>query len=301
MNMKEFSRRILREVEEKVGKAFTVELTENRKNNGAMRTAVSAAEPGGKGGICIYLEGYYEGYKAGEADAGSMAEDIYQKIISHCHDLKHINLDSLRDWKQVEPRIRAKLVNREMNRQALGDMPHRKFLDLAVIYYVEVSGLPGDGTGSILVQDRYMGIWRQDEASLFQAACANMRLAGAAVFEDMAQVLRGMMPEPLPFSEDGDTAVKMYVLTNKEKVFGAAELLDSGTLKEIGCRLGGDYVVLPSSVHECIIIPAEVAASYQELSDIVEGINRDAVIKEERLSDHIYLYEREEGVLRIAA
>ena len=46
MNMKEFSRRILREVEEKVGKAFTVELTENRKNNGAMRTAVSAAEPG---------------------------------------------------------------------------------------------------------------------------------------------------------------------------------------------------------------------------------------------------------------
>lgn len=301
MNMKEFSKEILRKVRAKAGEAYTVELTENRKNNGVMHTAVSAAVSGGRGGTCIYLEGYYERCKAGEVDTGSIAEDIYWQIVNHCSDLKGIGLDELRNWTLAKPRIYAKLVNREMNRQDLGDMPHRKFLDLAVIYYVEVSGLPGGGKGSILVRNRYMEAWGQEEASLFQAACANMRLAGAPVFEDMAQVIRGMMPEPLPFSEVGGTAVKMYVLTNKENVFGATELLDSGTLKEIGGRLGGDYVVFPSSVHECIIVPADGAASYQELSDMVGDINRDAVIMEERLSDHVYLYEREEGVLRIAA
>ena len=59
--------------------------------------------------------------------------------------------------------------------------------------------------------------------------------------------------------------------------------------------------MLPSSVHECIIIPADETISYQKLADMVTEINVNAVSAEECLSDHVYLYERGEGVLKIAA
>ena len=94
---------------------------------------------------------------------------------------------------------------------------------------------------------------------------------------------------------------RTYVLTNPQKVFGAVELLDGSTLKGIGDELGGDFIVLPSSLHESIIIPADGSVSYQELADIVTDINRNMVSIMERLSDHVYLYEREKGVLKIAA
>ena len=95
--------------------------------------------------------------------------------------------------------------------------------------------------------------------------------------------------------------IRSYVLTNPKKVFGAVELLDGNTLKGIGVELGGDFIVLPSSLHESIIIPADGSVSYQELADIVTDINRNVVSIVERLSDHVYLYERKEGALRIAA
>ena len=78
-------------------------------------------------------------------------------------------------------------------------------------------------------------------------------------------------------------------------------LLDGSTLKEIGDKLECDFIVLPSSLHESIIIPADVSAAYQELAEMVTDINRNVVSIEERLSDHVYLYERKEGVLRIVA
>ena len=95
--------------------------------------------------------------------------------------------------------------------------------------------------------------------------------------------------------------IRSYVLTNPKKVFGAVELLDGNTLTEIGDKLGSDYMVLPSSLHESIILPVDGRISYQELADIVTDINRNVVSIVERLSDHVYLYERKEGALRIAA
>lgn len=109
------------------------------------------------------------------------------------------------------------------------------------------------------------------------------------------------MPEEIPDPAVGIPKFRFYVLTNSQKVFGAVELLDGNTLKEIGDELGGDFIVLPSSLHESIIIFADGSASCQELADMVTDINRNVVSIEERLSDHVYLFEREEGVLRIAA
>ena len=205
------------------------------------------------------------------------------------------------DWEAAKGRIRAKLVNREMNRELLKKVPYREFLDLAVIYYVTLDGLSESGTAAFTVSDGNMEVWRKDENALYQMAVSNMRLDGEPVFEDMEEIIRSMIPDAMPDLAVGIPKIRSYVLTNPKKVFGAVELLDGNILTEIGDKLGSDYMVLPSSLHESIILPVDGRISYQELADIVTDINRNVVSIVERLSDHVYLYERKEGALRIAA
>ena len=126
-----------------------------------------------------------------------------------------------------------------MNRELLKRVPYREFLDLAVIYYVTVDGLSEGVNGAFTVSDKNMGVWRKDEKALYQTAVSNMRLDGKSVFEDMDKIIRSIMPEEIPDFAVGIPKFRFYVLTNPQKVFGAVELLDGSTLKEIGDELGG--------------------------------------------------------------
>ena len=301
MRLEEFAEKVLKGVKEKARETLKVRIVSEKKNNGVTLTGITASRPESSGGACIYLENYYEGYCDGRITLDWVAEDVYDKLMEHCNDLDGMDMRVLWDWEAAKPNIRAKLVNREMNREFLKKVPHREFLDLAVIYYVTLDGLSEIGTTAFTVSDKNMEAWKKDENALYQMAVSNMRLDGKPVFEDMKKIIRSMMPEEIPDLAVGIPKFRFYVLTNSQKVFGAVELLDGNTLKEIGDELGDDFIVLPSSLHESIIIPADGSVSYQKLADMVTDINVNVVSTEERLSDHVYLYEREEGVLRIAA
>ena len=301
MRLEEFAEKVLKGVKEKAGETLKVRIVSEKKNNGVTLTGITASRPESSGGACIYLENYYEGYCDGRITLDWVAEDVYDKLMEHCNDLDGMDMRVLWDWEAAKPNIRAKLVNREMNREFLKKVPHREFLDLAVIYYVTLDGLSEIGTTAFTVSDKNMEVWGKDENALYQMAVSNMRLDGKPVFEDMEEIIRSIMPEEIPDFAVGIPKFRSYVLTNPQKVFGAVELLDGITLKKISDELEGDFIVLPSSLHESIIIPADGSVSYQELADTVIEINRNEVSIVERLSDHVYLYEREEGVLRIAA
>lgn len=301
MRLEEFAKEVLKGVEEKAGGSLEVRIVPGAKNNGITLTGITASKHEGKGGVCIYLDNYYEGYCDGRITLGWIAEDVYGKLMEHCNDLDGVDMGVLWDWEAAKGRIRAKLVNREMNRELLKKVPYREFLDLAVIYYVTLDGLSESGTAAFTVSDQNMEVWRKDENALYQMAVSNMRLDVEPVFEDMEEIIRSMIPDAMPDLAVGIPKIRSYVLTNPKKVFGAVELLDGNTLTEIGDKLGSDYMVLPSSLHESIILPVDGRISYQELADIVTDINRNVVSIVERLSDHVYLYERKEGALRIAA
>ena len=301
MRLEKFAEEVLKEVTEKAGDRLSVQTVSANKNNGITLTGITASKHEGKGGACIYLNSYYKGYCDGQITLDWVAEDVYGKLMEHSGDLDSMDMRVLLDWEAAKGRIHAKLINREMNRELLKGVPHRDFLDLAVIYYVTVEGLPEGVNGAFTVSDGNMEIWKKEEDDLYQMAVSNMRLDGKPVFEDMEEILRGMIPVGgCPLTSKA-LKVRLYVLTNREKIFGAAELLDENTLRGIGDKLGCDFIVLPSSLHESIIIPADVSAAYQELAEMVTDINRNVVSVEERLSDHVYLYGRKEGILRIAA
>lgn len=304
MEMEEFAQAVLASVNEKAEGSFCAEITRRMKNNGFRQTGILAATQGSNAGPVIYMDACYERYREGYMGTGEAAEYVYKKIVECMEDLNGIRLPAFQEWESVKGNIRAELVNAGMNREMLMEMPHRLFLDLAVTYYIKIDGLfDGDGGMSFVqISNNYMELWGKDEESLYRTAMENMRLDGKPRLEDMDVLLRDMMLEEtggeLPEIEKGMPS-GMYVLSNQCRHFGAAELLDSGTLEEIGRRLEDDYVVLPSSIHECIILPLNTAPSYEELAGMVRAVNREQVDIQDWLSDHVYRYGRREGKLEI--
>ncbi len=300
MNLEEFSGAVLAAVRYKADGDFNVRIITNTKNNGVKLTGIVSAVPGSKGGPCIYLDSYYEEYRKGRAEIGEVIREVCWQLMEHKDDLRDVNLDSLRWWDAAKTRIYVKLVNREMNSGLLGSVPHRQFLDLVAVYYIKLEGM--DGNPTVLIYNEHMKMWGMDEEGLYRAAMRNMRLEGEALFEDMDILLKHMLPEYAEFlADNGAPPISMYVLSNRSKFFGAAEILDGDTLKSIGNRLGEDFVILPSSVHETIIIPSSGAPAYPELAEQVHEVNEEEVEIGDRLSDHVYLYSRSEGIVKIVA
>ena len=93
----------------------------------------------------------------------------------------------------------------------------------------------------------------------------------------------------------------MYILTNRCKRFGAAEMLDKNTLRMIAGQVGDGFIVLPSSVHEIIVLPPKDGSEYKTLAEMVRDINDTEVDADERLSYHVYVYSRDEEMLKIVA
>jgi hypothetical protein len=83
------------------------------------------------------------------------------------------------------------------------------------------------------------------------------------------------------------------VLSNESKVHGAVAICDTEMLSEIADRYNADLAILPSSIHECIVMPVDVKTNFANLSAMVREVNTTEVSPEEQLSDHAYRFNRD--------
>ena len=104
----------------------------------------------------------------------------------------------------------------------------------------------------------------------------------------------------IPISLD-ESAIPMYIMTNEQEVNGASVLLYDNVLESFALEKKTDFYILPSSIHEVIILlDNEYAKAPEELARMVRETNRIVVDREEILSDHVYYYDREKDEIRIA-
>ena len=92
--------------------------------------------------------------------------------------------------------------------------------------------------------------------------------------------------------EDG---VRMYVLTNKAKINGASAMLYSDKIRELADSLQSDLIILPSSVHEVLLLPDDHKQKYDFYRQMVEEVNTTQVEPEEVLSYSLYRYSRDKA------
>lgn len=106
--------------------------------------------------------------------------------------------------------------------------------------------------------------------------------------QSMSDVLRSMMPPELYDEMPPIEGPQMLVVSSPSRIQGAAAVLDEKTMQEVHERIGGDFVVLPSSIHEVICLPITPDMSPEDLKDMVREVNGTQVAPEERLSDQVF-------------
>ncbi len=287
MNYQEFVGSVTGFLRESLPGGTRLQLIPLEKNNGIIMDGLSVRKEGKRVAPMIYLDSYYREYLDGRSLRG-----ICDQILECCEDSdfeEHFDVDFFREPERVRPTVAYRLINYEKNRELLQEIPHLPFLDLAVVFYSLLTDTPV-GHATVLIRNSHLELWGKNTSWLYEAAKENTekllpkRLVS---MEDMIYELSEGKQEP------EYAGVPMYVLTNSRKSFGAACLLYDGVLGECFRRLEESYYLIPSSVHEVILIPASAVGDSRELCALVQEMNRTQVRSTEVLSDTVYLYSEE--------
>ncbi len=265
-------------------------------NNQLTLDGLTILEPGSNISPTIYLEQYFNQFQNGITLA-----DIQQQILSfyrqHCFT-QNIDTSFFTCLDNVQPQIVYKLIHYQKNTNFLEDLPHFAYLDLAIVFYCLVPNNSGENA-SILIHNSHLGYWDISKDNLLLFAQNNTPKLLPWRFDSLTNLLFPMLSslseeEELKLLQASENEnVPMYVLTNNRCYFGACCILYPDVLKNISETLKDNLFLLPSSIHEFIIIPASFADNPDDLREIVCEVNLTEVATDEILSDSIYYYNRD--------
>ena len=262
------------------------------KNNGVRLSGLSFSRDGYNAAPTIYMENYYVEYMN-----GSDITEIGDRILAlyYENDLAvNFDMSFFDDFDMIKDRLYIKLINREKNIDFLKEAPYEEFLDLAVVAYVRVYDKK-IGNGLIMVRNEHLKLWGKEAKEVLAAARKNTHDHDGFNIRHILDVLKTMgtaMPEVDP------SDFPMYVATNHKMTNGAAVLTMNDKLREYADVIGGDYYVIPSSVHELILIPRERSTSEAgNIDDLIREVNTRHLGPDDVLADHVYLYSSEDEVL----
>ena len=134
--------------------------------------------------------------------------------------------------------------------------------------------------------------WGVTREEVYRQACENTWRLLPVDFRSMGSVMEDAL-----FLPSLDEVLKLYVLTNRWKNYGAAAALYEGQLQAVGEMFGENFYLIPSSVHEMLILPESRVPKREELDEMIQEINEIAVAPEEVLGDRAYYYDRDKGEL----
>ena len=243
----------------------------------------------------LYMENFYDLYKDGMS-VGETADAMLKICVNSLDDVREFEF-APEDWESVRKMIGMKVLGYERNPELLQRVPYIRYEDLAVvfIFVLKEAGITG---GVAVITSELSGLWGISAEELF----AQARQSAPVLLEPVVSNIRNMIgdcPEEVEeIIDDPENAVDMYILTNKSQTYGASSLFYPGLLEKITDYLGGGFYILPSSVHEVILIP-EAAGEPDALRRMVQEVNRCEVPEDMILSDNVYYYDPEEKQFRI--
>jgi len=298
MTFNEYVETVKREVKVYLPKEYkdiNPETNKVSKNNGKELTGLTLR---GTSNICpnIYLDSFYDLYQDGMEieDTLIRISEIFQREINR---MPQFNLEDF-TYNNMKDNLYYTVINAEKNEKLLQEIPHQRREDLAIVYRVHLS-VSDEGTGSILLNNTHLKLWGVDQNEVHSQAVLNMPKILPYAFENMNDIIAEMMGADLEEFEEMAGENMMWVLSNDKRMQGAAYMFDEEVMSSIAEKLGGDFIVLPSSLHEVIILKEEENMDLEHIHGMVSEVNESQVEPDEVLSDAIYRYSSKDNKLSL--
>ena len=298
MEYREFLENVRKEVESRYDSNVSVTLNHVMKNNGTELDGITIMEKDKNIAPTIYINSFYDRYREGVSLKAVVSEII--RIYNQNKNSININADYFENYENVRKTIVYKLVNYQKNKKLLEDVPYKRVLDLAVVFYCLIEQRKGV-SATALIHNEHLRIWNVTEDEIYNDALKNTPVLLAGSIVPMSKIL-SEIAGTAPVDNDEKVCEYtgediLYVLTNSSRVNGAACILYDNLLKKFATVVHSDLYILPSSVHEVIIVPKKNAFDKSELADMVREVNEQGVSQDEILSDNVYEYNRKNGLI----
>lgn len=278
------------------------------KNNGMVLTSLEILDEGEHVTPSIYLERFYDMYRV-EKNIEDIMKEIADFFVQHRADVQ-IDFEALRNFEMTKEHIVFRLVNKEWNEALLENCPYIMWNDLAISFRWLVCQ-DEKGIASAIISNNELESWGIDLEELYLLAMKNTARCFPITLMNMEDIV---MQENYTSKESKDefnrefaqlkeskSYIAMYVLTNEQRVNGATTVLYEGALKAIAEQLQSDFYILPSSIHEVILVEDSCGVSKKMLRDMVLEANYTVVETQERLSDNVYHYSMKDDCTTVVA
>ncbi len=245
----------------------------------------------------MYADDLYDDY----LDSLSISSTLTKiaETIKYGIEVGSVNVEPFTNVKESRDRIVFEVINKKRNKNLLEDLPHREFLDLAIVYRL-IATIENGGITSALVNKGILDLMEITEEELFDLAYENTMNLLPIEIKNMDQVVISMMKRDGSYTEEVEERLnmipesrKLYVVTNKYTFCAANALIYEEIFDDISNKLNSDIYIIPISVNELIVM---VASEENQISEILAMVRQSNSLDEslgEVLSDNVYLYDRD--------
>lgn len=293
MDYRTFVEKMKEQVQEHLGKDYEVQITTNPKLNGTEKTGLSisrAQEPQQVVPV-IYLEECFQRYLQ-EGEFEECVEEICvvykhqkeneEKIMAELESIENMN-----SWEKVQNKVYPMIVSAKENEDLKEKYFYQEYLDFLVLYIIRVTEV---GIGSVKITKQMIKSWKISEGEIHHQAVENLKMDGYRVRSLSSVVKENILGITENVEEEIEESESMYVLTNQIKYFGAAGIfLCAEMFQEIVGK--ENFYILPSSVHELVLIKDDGVYEMNVLNATVKEVNEEQLIADEILSNHAYYFD----------
>ena len=296
MEFEIFAERLLDDLGERFGRD-NVRAGRVEKLQGKSYSAITVNIEGEPVGVNLNADAMFRQMEEG-MDYNDILGNAVESLKTAFEHVPQIDIDTLHDYESIRGKLTVQVVSAERNREMLEKIPHGRMEDLAVVYRIEAERNAG-GTASILITNEQLKAYGITAEQLHKDAVENAAVIRPAKISSLGDILGGMMGMEPPEPEAGEPV--LYMAAADGGTLGAGVIAYPEFMDMAAAQLGGSFYLLPSSVHEVLLVRDDGSPRAQELDEMVRSVNEMTVAPEEQLSDNAYHYDAVEKVFERAA
>lgn len=241
----------------------------------------------------IYLSDMFEHYNVVK-DFDVVIKSAVDKMIKGFNEANNCEID----FNNSDEKIVFQFINFEQNKELLKNIPHRKYLDLAIIYRFVIS-IEEEGIKSFIINNSVLDKLGYLEQDLYERAVVNTEKIFTPTIRSMNDAIRYILdnnnaPDEMieEFISDRQTEKIMWIISNPLGINGAISMFYEDKLYNLANNINSDLYIMPSSIHEVIAVSSKFGNA-DDLAKLVREVNLQEVSLNERLSNQVYYYDRE--------
>ena len=276
---------------------ITIENADVQKMQGESYQGLQIKRDGSNVGITMDMHNFFA-----ELEDGIPYHDVMLDVRDAVSEalnrslLMNVDVGKLSNYEEMKRSLMVQLVSTEKNKEMLSRVPHKEMADMSMIYRFDL-GDTGNSNATILVTNQMLQNYGITPDQLHEDAMNYAPMTHPASIRSMESVLFGipeeesMIPEGVP---------KLFVATNERSMNGAGVITYPDFMDQVAEKMGGSFYILPSSIHEVLILKESPDVDVNTLVDMVTNINATQVMPADQLTDNVYHFDAEARVFETA-